>query len=390
MFSEPLVTEPVLLLVVMTATVTLAYIIENRYRWAKRIGSVMIVIALGIILSNLNIVTQNSPVYNIVSKNLIPISISLLLLRLNMKNLKQLDRKISLYFLLGCIGTIAGVVTTFFVFRSYVGDEAWKLGGQLTASYIGGGENAVAIGHHFDVSENYFTAAFAADNIVTALWMLICLSAPIGLSKFFTTKLPEEEIEKAKEYSEPFTAHELIPSIFYSLTAAGIIVVASEFLTGVINNLLAEFAGREHLRFPSILLVTTFSLIIAQTPLHKKFKVSYLMGSLIFNYFFFTLGAISSVSEVLRIGPYVFVFVATVVLVHAIIVFIGGKALRADLPKLLTASQACIGGPSTACALAEANEWPHLVVPGILLGILGYAIGNYAGIAMGLLLRLFN
>lgn len=370
-----MIESPGLLLVVMTATITLSYILESKFRWAKRIGSVMIIIALGIILSNINVVTQHSPVYDITFRHLIPLSISLLLLRLSIKDIRQLDRRLMLYFSLGIVGTIAGAFATFALFKDMVGPEAWKLAGQLTASYSGGGENAVAIGTALNLSKNLFTSAFASDNIVTALWMLVCLSAPLGLSKLFTSKMPEEEIERAKEQSEPFTAHELLPSIFYSLTTAGVIVVASEMIANYIPYI------------PAIIWVTTFSLIVAQTPLRNKFKVSYMMGSLIFNYFFFTLGAISSVGEVLKLGPPVFVFVATVVVVHAVFIFVGGKLLKADLPKLLTASQACIGGPSTACALAEANEWPHLVIPGILMGVLGYAVGNYLGFAVAFLLH---
>ncbi len=370
-----MVQNPALLLVIMTASITFAYILENKFRWAKRIGSVMIIIAVGLILSNTNVVTQQSPLYDVTFKHLIPLSISLLLLRLSFKDLKRLDGKQFLYFGLGILGTIIGVLTTFFLFRGLVGPDSWKLAGQLTASYSGGGENAVAIGTALGMPKDLFTAAFASDNIVTALWMLVCLSAPIGLSKFFTSRMPEEEIERAKEQSEPFTSHELLPSIFYSLTTAGIIVVLSEFVI-------------QHVPYiPSIIWVTTFSLIVAQTPLYHKFKVSYMIGALLFNYFFFTLGAISSVQEVLKLGPPVFVFVATVVGVHAIFIIVGGKLLKADLPKLIVASQACIGGPSTACALAEANEWPHLVVPGILMGVLGYAIGNYLGFAIAFLLQ---
>lgn len=370
-----MVQNPALLFVVMTATIAFSYILENKFRWARRIGSVMIIIALGILLSNFNIVTRQSPIYDVTFRHLIPLSISLLLLRLSYKDLKQLDGKLALYFALGLVGTIVGVVTTFYLFGDLVGEDAWKLAAQLTASYSGGGENAVAIGTALDVPRDLFTATFAADNIVTAVWMLVCLSAPIGLSKFFTAQMPEEEIERAKEHSEPFTAHELLPSIFYALAISGIIVFLS--------NLIANYVPY----VPSIIWVTTLSLIAAQTPLNKKVKVSYMLGVMIFNYFFFTLGAISSVEEVLRLGPPVFVFVATVVAVHAIFIFVGGKLLRADLPKLLTASQACIGGPSTACALAEANEWPHLVVPGILMGVLGYGIGNYLGMLIALLLH---
>jgi uncharacterized membrane protein len=247
------------------------------------------------------------------------------------------------------------------------------------------------------VSKDLFTSAFAADNIVTALWMLVCLSAPVGLSKFFTSRMPESEIEHAKEYSEPFTAHEILPSIFYSLTVAGVIVAVSELIEAslpvkaAVVKLAALFglaiSDTAVITIPSIIWVTTFSLLVAQTPIQRKLKVSYMLGTLMFNYFFFTIGAISSVGEVLRLGPPVFVFVITVVIVHGIIVIGVGRLIKADFAQLFVASQANIGGPSTACALAEANEWPHLVIPGILMGVIGYAIANYIGFIVAAMLR---
>lgn len=351
-------------------------------------GSVMIVITLGILLSNIGLVPISSPVYDATFKHLIPLSISLLLLRLHFSDIKKMDKKLLLYFGLGCMGTITGAIVTFVLFGKMVGPEAWKLSGQLTASYIGGGENAIAVGQALGVSKDLFTSAFASDNIVTALWMLVCLTAPVGLSRFFTSKVSEDKIEHAKERSEPFTSHELLPSIFYSLTVAGAIVflarISADFLMPIMPSGLSDVLISDA---TFVILVTTFSLLVAQTPIRKKLKVSYMLGSLMFNYFFFTIGAISSIGEVMKLGPIVFVFVASVVAVHAIIVIGGGKLLKADLPKLFTASQACIGGPSTACALAEANEWPHLVVPGILMGVLGYALSNYLGFAIALLLR---
>lgn len=372
-----MVTQAGALLVIMTITISFSYFLESQFRWAKRIGSVLIIITLGIILSNLNLVTDDSHVYDTITTHLIPLSISLLLLRLSIRDIKQLDKKLIGYFGLGVLGTLAGVFVTFYIFKSWIGADAWKLAAQLTASYIGGGENAVAVGlsSYVAVPKNLFTAAFASDNIVTALWMLICLTAPMGLNKLFSSKMPESKIERAKELSEPFTAHELLPKLFYSLATAGIIVLVAELLTRYVPVV------------PTIIWVTTFSLVVAQTPLQKKLQVSYMLGAFIFNYFFFTLGAISSIHEIIKLGPTVFVFVATVVVVHGAFIFIGGRLLNADLPKLLTASQACIGGPSTACALAEANEWPHLVLPGILMGVIGYALGNYLGFFMAWLLQ---
>lgn len=373
--------SPLGILLITSLSIAFSYWLESRFRWARRVGNVIIVITIGGILSNIGVVPFESPVYDETMRTGIPISIALLLLRLDVKDLRQLDSKCILYFLICCVGTIAGAVTAHLAFGSMIGEESWKLSGQLTASYIGGGENAVAVGTALEVTKELFSSTFAADNILTAIWMLVCLSGPIGLGRFFSNTTPMEISDAPKEHSKPFTVNEFLPSVAYSIATAGLILWISQTIGDAIK---AQGWTSWNTK---IIWVTTLALLVAQTPLKKHFKVSYLLGTIIFSYFFFSMGAISSLQEVMDYGPRVFVYVTTVVAVHGIIVLGVGKLIRADLPRLLTASQATIGGPATAAALAEANNWPHLVIPGVLMGILGYATANYMGFVIAFLMK---
>lgn len=377
-----LIQNPLGILLCATVSISFSYWLESRFRWARRMGNVLVLITIGLLLSNFNIVPFESAVYDETMSTGIPISIALLLLRLNVSDLRRLDKQCIGYFLLCCVGTIAGAVVAHLAFGSLVGEESWKLAGQLTASYIGGGENAVAVGTELGVSKELFTSTFAADNIVTAIWMIVCLTGHIGLGRFFSTTTPVDVSDEPKEHSKPFTTREFLPNVFLSLAMAGIVVWAGQMVGDSIKS-----AGITTWN-TKIIWVTTFALMIAQTPLRKYFNVSYLLGTLIFNYFFFSLGAISSIHEVINYGPRVFVYVSTIVGVHGVIVLGVGSLIKANLPKLLTASQATIGGPATAAALAEANSWPHLVIPGVLMGILGYATANYMGFIMAYLMKL--
>ena len=73
--------------------------------------------------------------------------------------------------------------------------------------------------------------------------------------------------------------------------------------------------------------------------------------------------------------------------VHALIVYGGGRLLKLDLATLTVASQAAVGGPGSALALSMSMKWPTLVTPGIIVGIFGYALGNYIGFACAYLTR---
>ena len=77
-----------------------------------------------------------------------------------------------------------------------------------------------------------------------------------------------------------------------------------------------------------------------------------------------------------------FVFASVIIIVHMIVLFGVGKMLKIDLAELAMASAVCIGGPSSAAALASAKGWRDLLIPGVLAGSFGYAIGSFAGVSV--------
>jgi uncharacterized membrane protein len=89
----------------------------------------------------------------------------------------------------------------------------------------------------------------------------------------------------------------------------------------------------------------------------------------------------------LQIGPEVFYYTLVVVGIHGIFLFLVGRAFRGSVPMIAVVSQAAIGGPSTAMAIAVSRNWPALVLPGVAVGLLGYALGNYSGFGVAYLVR---
>jgi uncharacterized membrane protein len=99
------------------------------------------------------------------------------------------------------------------------------------------------------------------------------------------------------------------------------------------------------------------------------------------------IGAQSVIGEVLRAGPAIVFFMIVVIAVHAVVLFGGCWLLRFDIGTTSIASQAAVGGPGSALALSMAMNWSSLVTPGVILGIFGYAFGNYLGFACAHLVR---
>ncbi len=115
----------------------------------------------------------------------------------------------------------------------------------------------------------------------------------------------------------------------------------------------------------------------------SKIRGANRIGTLLMQIFFATIGASANIGVVLRVGPVLFLFAALILLVHLAVLLLAGRLFRLDLAELVIASNANMGGPTTAAAMAVARRWQKLVLPAILCGTLGYAIGTFVGVAVG-------
>ncbi|CAI7888391.1 unnamed protein product [Closterium sp. NIES-54] len=108
------------------------------------------------------------------------------------------------------------------------------------------------------------------------------------------------------------------------------------------------------------------------------------LGNALMLVFFANIGASASVSEAMSAGGGLLAFVATVLMVHIVVVLLGGRLLNIPLDILMVASNANVGGPATAAAMASARNWPQLVRPAVLLGTFGYTIGTAIAFLLGI------
>jgi uncharacterized membrane protein len=133
-----------------------------------------------------------------------------------------------------------------------------------------------------------------------------------------------------------------------------------------------------------ILFVTGFAVLIANLAPSKmdRLQGDFALGTFFMYLFFVTIGASANVlalaGEAMVLVPYAVIIVAT----HLVVLLAGTKLLKIDLAEALVASNACIMGPATAAAIAAGQGWRHLVAPGVLVGVLGYVIANFLGVAI--------
>jgi len=280
-------------------------------------------------------------------------------------------------------------VTGAFLWSGMVGPESWKLAGQFTGTYTGGGVNFAAVGQAVDTSGDLFTAGIAADVIITAFWMAACLAAPLllGGSRGKSTSVTEEPSRAGEDTEADDGPDALHRTLFASARPLKLTDVAGLVTLGIGTTWAAGWFGQLWTSVPSVLWLTTIALLVAQVPAVKRLSGSALLGNYLVLLFLASNGASSVIAKIFEVGPGVFYFAATTVAVHGVVIFGVGRLVGIDAGTLAVASQANVGGPASAIALASARGYASRLLPGVAVGLLGYAAGNYLGIAVARIMQ---
>ena len=138
---------------------------------------------------------------------------------------------------------------------------------------------------------------------------------------------------------------------------------------------------------PTILIVTTLAPVLAQFRFISRLRGAYELGNLSFYLFFCAVGAMINIKMAIILSPILFLYVLVIMVIHMVTVYGVGRLLRLDIRVLTIASAAAKTGPPSVIALANVHGWKHLVLPGVAMGLLGYAVGNYLGFAAAYLMK---
>jgi uncharacterized membrane protein len=395
-----LITAALPLTAVLAAATVFAFWLDYKIPAMGKVGASLLALVLGALLSNAGVIPGTSPVYDNIAGPVTLVAIAWLLLAVNIGDLRRAGPHMVGAFALAALGTALGAFVGAFVFADFLGENTWRLAGTLTGTYTGGSLNFVAVGTGLGLPASLWAGATAADAMSTAIWLAATLMLPIWIGRFYPP-VPDSALEAEgtaaavqqggdTHANHPFFLREGVSTLdLAKLMAAGLLLLAaSDWVAGWLGGL-AE-AGRVPGwlgGIPSVLWLTTFALALGHTkPFHRP-PGAMQLGTLALHFFFVVIGAWSRVSEVLAVGVEVFLYTLLVIAVHGLVVFGLGRMARIDIGSLSVASQAAVGGPSSALAVAVSRKWPGLVLPGIIVGLMGYAVGNYLGFGVAYLLR---
>ena len=169
--------------------------LEQTYRWAARLSGPVLALLIAMVLSNTRIVPTSSGAYDFVGDWLVPLAIPLLLFRANLREILGAGGRMFLVFHISAIGTLLGTVVAVLVLKGAMGSpDTEHAAGMMSASYMGGGVNFMAIKTSYDVPENTVSPLIVADNFVMAgmFIVLLAMGASPWMKKRFRHGVGEE------------------------------------------------------------------------------------------------------------------------------------------------------------------------------------------------------
>jgi uncharacterized membrane protein len=348
----------------------------ERYAWGRKYSGVMLLITAAIVLANLRIIPTKAPAYDVVWDMLVPIAIPLLLFQADLKRIILEAGPMLIAFIIGSASVVAGTIVGAWFFD--LGPNEAELAGIFTGTYIGGGLNFAAVSEATGMQGNsLLAAAYAADNVITNLHFLLIIFIP-GIA-WMARRYPTHHMDNATQVD---VADEAPVHQIGNLDVAGLLMaLALAFLLAAAGKFLAELRGTPQF---SILAITALALIVATLFPRQIEKLSGYReaGNVMMFIFLASVGASADVWELVETAPILFLFASVIIIVHLAILFGIGLLFRLDLAELAMASAVCIGGPSSAPALASAKGWRDLLIPGVLAGSLGYAMGSFIGVSV--------
>ena len=361
------------------------------------------------VFNSLGIISgKDSNLYFVASRYLLPASLVLLTISVDLPAIKRLGSKAVIMFFTGTVGIVLGgpfsILLVSMIAPDLVGGQGpeavWRGFATVAGSWIGGGANQAAMKEIFDVGDSLFSAMIAIDVIVANIWMALLLygtGVDDKINKWFDADVSSIDDLKLRmeQYKEqimriPETNDTMrVLAIGFGIT--GIAHLGADKIAPAIKNAAPELARFSLTSgfFWLIVISTTLAILLSFTKLRELEGVgASRIGSIFIYILVATIGMKMDILSIFD-NPSLFIIGLIWMTIHAILLIIVAKIIKAPFFFLAVGSKANVGGAASAPILASAFH-PSLAPVGVLLAVMGYAIGTYGAWLCGILMQVVS
>ncbi len=375
------------------ATPVLVIYFERKYRIVRKVGGVLLCYILGAIAGNTGLLPEGSEVYqNLLSNLTVPLALPLILFSMDVRKWLKLAGPTISSLLLGLFTVVVSIIIGYWIFKDSLTDP-WKVAGMLTAVYTGGTPNMAAMKTALDVNNELYLMTHTYEVALGALYLAFILS--IGQKVFLLWLPPFRNPETGKavndnnnnntgiedeyeSYSGYFRKETFLPVMMgFGLS---VLIFAVSFGIG-------KFVPEEFSTATIILLISTFGIAASFVPKIKNIKKTFQTGMYFILIFSLVVSSMADIRKLVNISFDLFWYVGLAMfgshLLHAFL----AKFFKIDTDTVIISGSALICSPPFVPLVAGALKNRDVILTGLIVGITGYAVGNYLGVLIAYILR---
>jgi uncharacterized membrane protein len=315
------------------------------------------------------------------------LAIPLVLFSANVKQWSTMAGKSLLSMVIGFASIIIVIVAGYFIFKGKGMPDLWKLSGMLVGVYTGGTPNLASLKMMLDVDANTYILAHTYDLIIGVVYLAFLMTLAKRLFGYILPSYPvklEEVKIRDLDGKDPFWGifrkEVFVPLLkAYGLT---ILIVA-------IGGTLSMMVPDNMLMVVVILSITTLGLLASLIPSINRIEKTFESGMYLILIFSIVVASMADVGNFSGITPGLFGYITWAVFGSLLLHVLLARLFRIDTDTVIITSTAMICSPPFVPVVAGAIKNKQVIVPGITIGIIGYAVGNYLGYALANLLSQF-
>ncbi len=382
--ASPLLTDPTAVFCYIAALAGLMFWLSGLPRFKRFFEitpPVIYAYFLPTISTTLGIIPQASPAYEWMTRYLLPTALVLLMITVDLKSIVRLGPMALVMVVAGSVGIILGAPIALLLFGGFLPEEAWKAFAALSGSWIGGSANMVAIAESVGTPDSLMGPIIVVDTAVGYGWMGVLLFLSTWQYLFDARiRAHTEVVEQTNRRLADIATHRHPLEVPAAVIIVGIGFggAAVAVALGARLPVLGDPTIISHTTW-AVLIVVTGGLLLSITPVSRLEE--YGASKLGYTALYLLLGAIGAQADLKAVleAPAFFAAGVVWIAVHAAILLLAAKLIRAPMFFFATASMANIGGPVSAPVVASVYHRAMAPV-GLLMAVLGYVLGIYGAL----------
>jgi uncharacterized membrane protein len=389
MNAEPIFTDLIGVMAVILMVPVIFIWLEKKTGWKvfNYLPAIIWIFLTPVFLSNFGVIPRRSEVYDTFKSFAVPLFIVLMLLDINIKEAMKVAWRGAIVLVIGAVGVVVGAVIAFVMFRSGLPPNSWSGFGALAGSWIGGTGNLAAVAESLNTPAEQLGLVVIVDNFVYLAYfplILVCKRWAKPFNKW--TGVSQAQLDHFTEVTQQVErkTHEVhFSDILTLLGWAFVAMLAANWISTLIPPLPPVLTQRTW----ALLLVTTFGILLSTTKLREVPGTEPL--AMAFVYIYMTMIGASADLRELGGGQFFLIAGFLTIGIHLVFVLVGAKLLKLDVSMAAVASVASVGGAASA-PVAAGYHREELVPISIMLALIGYALGNYLGVATAYLCNMLG